>query len=247
MVNSAATAASLAPWYEQAGRGLPPLAVAPLGVPAVSRAAPQPGLQPYFVSLGTIEPRKNHLLLLNLWRQLAAQHGPDTPQLLLLGRRGWKREHPGHAGPVRGAARPGDRNRAVAGPRIRRLLGGARALLFPSFAEGYGLPLAEALALGVPAICSALPALQEVGGAVPDYLILLDGVAWRRAVLDHAAEDSPARKAQLARLLHWQPPRWEDHFAILEPFLAGLAERRAGHADATRREALPAPLALAHP
>jgi glycosyltransferase involved in cell wall biosynthesis len=97
-------------------------------------------------------------------------------------------------------------------------------LLFPSFAEGYGLPLAEALALGVPAICSDLPALREVGGAAAEYLDPLDGLGWRRLILAYAAADSaPERQAQIARLSTWAAPSWQDHFALLDPWIENLA------------------------
>lgn len=49
------------------------------------------------------------------------------------------------------------------------LLRGARALLFPSFVEGYGLPLVEALHLRTPAIVSDIAAFREIAGHVPDY------------------------------------------------------------------------------
>ena len=55
------------------------------------------------------------------------------------------------------------------------LLAGARALLCPAFVEGYGLPIAEALALGVPVICSDIPVFREVGRNVPEFLDPLDG------------------------------------------------------------------------
>jgi glycosyltransferase involved in cell wall biosynthesis len=178
IVNSAATAAELAPHLQNGIINIPLLA-ASLGIdaPRTDTNFPRPA-GPYFVCLGTIEPRKNHLLLLHIWRDLAQRMGMETPKLLIIGRRGWKNENiidmlercPALAGVVREYADlPDD---AVAG-----LLQGARALLFPSFAEGYGLPLAEALALGVPAICSDLPALREVGGDAPDYLSPLDGLA----------------------------------------------------------------------
>jgi glycosyltransferase involved in cell wall biosynthesis len=44
----------------------------------------------------------------------------------------------------------------------------------PSLAEGYGLPVAEALALGVPVLCSDLPELREIGLDAPEYLDPLD-------------------------------------------------------------------------
>jgi glycosyltransferase involved in cell wall biosynthesis len=227
IANSGATAAAL--WPYLARREIPPeLVVAPLGVRTMSAATTQPtamaGGQPHFITLGTIEPRKNHLLLLHLWRDMARTHGAESPRLMIIGKRGWENENvvdilercTALEGLVQEAGQLADRQ--VAG-----LMRGAAALLFPSFAEGYGLPLAEALALGVPAICSDLPALREVGGAVPDYLDPLDGAAWRQAVLDYAQPDSPRRAAQMARMAHWRAPNWGEHFAMVDDMLEKVA------------------------
>ncbi len=223
IVNSAATAAELAPWLSSRLDPLP-VAVAPLGITSPQVEAPPVALRPYFVVLGTIEPRKNHLLLLHLWRQLAATMGGATPRLLVIGKRGWENENVldllercrDFDGTVEELGCPPDEE-------VTRLLRGARALLFPSFAEGYGLPVAEALALGVPVIASPLAAVREVAGEVPDYLDPLDGPAWRSAVLDYARPDSAARRAQLARMAGWRAPGWAEHFAILKATLDGLA------------------------
>ncbi|MFN6954593.1 MAG: glycosyltransferase family 4 protein [Acetobacteraceae bacterium] len=219
IVNSAATAAALEPHLARRADA-PPVLVAPLGTDhAAVPDVPVP-LEPYFVVLGTIEPRKNHLLLLNLWRQFAARMGPAAPRLLIVGRRGWENENIVDMLDRCAALRPTVQE---LGPlpdrRVAELLKGARALLFPSFVEGYGLPLVEALALGVPAICSDLPALREVGGEVPDYLDPLDGAAWRAAILDYARTGSPARRAQMQRLAGWRAPAWSEHFAAVSEFL----------------------------
>ncbi|WBV43095.1 glycosyltransferase family 1 protein [Pseudoroseomonas cervicalis] len=243
IVNSAATADALAPHL--GGRAAPPpVLVAPLGIDTLPRQAPS-GEDPYFVTLGTIEPRKNHLLLLHLWRQMALTHGAATPRLLIIGKRGWENENivdilercTALHGVVQEVGQLPDRS-------VAELLQGARALLFPSFAEGYGLPLAEALAAGVPAICSDLPALREVGGEVPDYLDPLDGAAWREAVLDYASPGSPARSAQMARLEGWQAPAWADHFQLVDGLLRQVTDpaRQRGLAQpAPRPAARPAP------
>ena len=225
IVNSAHTAAALRP-HLRVRTTPPPVIVAPLGIEPPPVPAPALPAEPYFVVLGTIEPRKNHLLLLHLWRDLAARMGGRTPHLLIVGRRGWENENIVDIlercdvlrGTVREVGQVPDRE-------VWEILRGARALLFPSFAEGYGLPLAEALALGVPAICSDLPALREVGGTVPDYLDPLDGPAWRNATLDYAEPASGSRTAQIERLAGWRPPRWEAHFAAVDEMLASLPQR----------------------
>ncbi len=248
LANSGATAAAVRSHLGRADAA-PPLAIAPLGLdraPARAAVRRPPPAAPYFVCLGTIEPRKNHLLLLHLWRALAAEAGPAAPRLVLVGRRGWENENIldllDRCPALRGLV---EERRDASDPEVTALLRGSRALLFPSFAEGYGLPLAEALALGVPAVCSDIPALREVGGAVPDYLDPLDGPAWRRAVADYARPQSPRREAQLARLGGWRPPSWDAHFAVLDGLLAEVARARAEAAvPGARDRAAPAPDAV---
>jgi len=235
IVNSAATAEALNPHLRHRSTP-PPVLVAPLGIDTEGGPAPATALDPYFIALGTIEPRKNHLLLLHLWRELARLHGPRTPRLLIIGKRGWENENvidilercTALHGVVQEVGQLPDR-------MVSELMRGARALLFPSFAEGYGLPLAEALAVGVPVICSDLPALREVGGTVPDYLDPLDGSAWRNAVVDYAAAGSAARASQISRMAGWAAPRWEDHFRAVETLLHEVTVPAAGLHPSQRR------------
>ena len=222
LVNSHATARAIAPYLAEAGRS-PALLVAPLGIEPRFAAAALPAAAPYFLCLGTIEPRKNHLLVLQIWRAMAERSPGTTPKLVLAGRRGWENENvvdlldrcPALQGHVVEAGRVGD-------AELAGLISGARAVLMPSFAEGFGLPVAEALAAGVPVIASDIPVLRETGGVVPDYLDPLDGPGWTRAVQDHARADSPMRAAQLARMRGWAAPRWDAHFAQVFAFLDAL-------------------------
>lgn len=227
IVPSAATGEALQPYLDRAARA-PPVLAAPFGIEAAN-SAPAARIvpaRPYFVCLGTIEARKNHLLLLNLWRELAAEHGPETPELLLIGRRGWEIENTidmlDRCPALRGVVRE---HSQISDSETAGLIKDARALLLPSFAEGFGFPLAEALALGTPVLASDVAAMRELGGGVPEYLAPLDGAGWRAAILDYAADPSPRREAQLRRLAGWRPPRWSDHFAAVEGLLADLAGR----------------------
>jgi len=231
IVNSAETRAALQPHLDRAGRA-PPVLVAPFGVdlPAAPTDRPPPFERSYFVYVSTIEARKNHLLLLNLWRRLATELGDSAPLLVLVGQRGWETENVvdmlDRCPALKGAV---IEHNAMPDAEMVPLLKGAKALLLPSFAEGFGFPLIEALELGVPALCSDIPALRETGGAVPDFLDPLDGPGWQLAILDYAAPGSPRRAAQLARLSRWEPPSWEHHFAIVDRFIADVA---AGPASA---------------
>ncbi|MGE0258814.1 MAG: glycosyltransferase [Alphaproteobacteria bacterium] len=228
IVNSAVTGAALQDHLDRAGR-TPPVLTAPFGadLPAAAQSGVPPIGRPYFVYVGTIEARKNHLLLLNLWRQLSRDLGERTPVLVLVGQRGWEIEN---------VVDMLDRCPALRGTVIELnaapdaalvpLLRGARGLLLPSFAEGFGFPVIEALQLGVPVLCSDIAALREIGGAVPEFLDPLDGPGWRAAILDYAAPKSPRRAAQLARLAGWSPPRWDGYFAAVDRFIAEVASAR---------------------
>jgi glycosyltransferase involved in cell wall biosynthesis len=223
LVNSEATAERLAAHLHAAGRSVP-LHVAPLAPTfAPSASTPTDG-SPYFVMVATLEPRKNHLLLLNVWRRmLETREAATVPRLVLVGRRGWENENlldmldrcPALEAVVV------ERN-GLADRQVRDLIAGARALLLPSFAEGFGLPVVEAMALGTPVIASDLPALREAGGGVSEHLDPLDGPGWMEAVLDYATPASPRRAAQLARIRDWRAPTWRSRVDGVLDFLATL-------------------------
>ena len=233
IVNSAATGAALAS-YLPADRAV---LVAPLGgSPPVPGIAPAAGDRPYFLCVGTIEPRKNHLMLLHLWRRLVAVHGDGAPRLLIVGQRGWENENVvdllDRCNALRGhVVELG----TVSDTRLTALLRGARALLMPSFAEGFGLPVAEALAHGTPALCSDLPALRQAGGMVPEYLDPLDAPAWGTAVMDYAANGSLRRDAQIRRLPGWTATTWDAHVDSVLDFVDRIESRAGANRDRPKR------------
>jgi glycosyltransferase involved in cell wall biosynthesis len=231
VVNSQATADSLMPYLLRAGRQIPVVVahpgaefVAPLSLPVRAGSEAVASSSPYFVCIGTIEPRKNHLLLLHLWRHLAAQRDPATPRLVLVGQRGWENEN--IVDIIDRCSRLDGllvEHNALPDRALRPLLAGARALLCPAFIEGYGLPIAEALALGVPVICSDIPVFREVGLDVPEFFDPLDGLGWLQAIRDYSAADSPRRAAQITRLRDWRAPRWEPHMDAVMSLIERLS------------------------
>jgi len=176
--------------------------------------------RPYFIYISTIEPRKNHLLLLNIWRRLVEQMGDAAPMLVLVGRRGWENENVVDM-LERGEILRGHVIEAgqVSDSEMQALTRNARAMLMPSFVEGFGMPVVEALAAGVPVVCSDIVAHREVGGDAPDYLDPLDGMGWMRVIRAYSVEGSPERAAQMDRIAAWSPPTWRDYFDIVENIL----------------------------
>lgn len=193
--------------FARLGR-VPPGVTAPLGVdPPVPGRLPPDAVprRPHFVMLGTIEPRKNHDLLLDLWARFA-----PAADLMVIGGRGWA----DRATLARlDAGIPGVREiRGADDAEVAAWLCGARALLFPSRAEGFGLPAVEAAMLGCPVICSDLPVFREILGDKAVYLDPGDLYSWAKAVNGHipAANKNEDRDRVESDRIGW--PSWDGHF-----------------------------------
>jgi glycosyltransferase involved in cell wall biosynthesis len=213
----------LAREIEAAGLAPRPIWAQPFPSPlaGVTAAAPRETGHPYFVVVGTIEPRKNHLLLLQIWRELA-QSSATPPRLVLVGARGWGVEQALDMLDRCEAIRPHVAEASNLGsPDLADLIAGARALLAPSFAEGYGLPVVEALALGTPVVAADTEAAREVSQGRARLLSPLDGPGWA-AEIERLAGDPGYHAEQRARAAGFAAPNWPDYFASLERFLDGL-------------------------
>jgi len=209
IVPTAAARESVLRALQARGRAEIAVATMPHPVAPVFLAAdmPDPELhsQNYFVACGAIEPRKNHRLLLDVWRNLLRQRGDRTPMLVVAG------APAGQGGPIlemlAESAPPRGRvivARDLSSPALRRLITHARALLMPSFAEGFGLPVIEALAVGTPVIASGLAAHREVGGDCAVYCDPADAEAWLQAIIAFTDGDSSAAEIR-ARVAAYQP------------------------------------------
>ena len=216
LANSEDTRKSLIAHWRGADR-LPNIAVAPLGLAEVPEMdTPRDPLS--FVMVGSIEPRKNHALMLDVWEMLAKDLTPERmPRLSIIGPRGWQ-DRPffqrldNH--PLRGTsifelgALPED--------ELHQQIAGASALLFPSVAEGYGFPPLEALAHGTLPIVSDLPVLRETLGASAVYLPPMDAYSWVETIKKRV--DGSLAVPDLTAAPR---PTWRDHFDTVIQAVAG--------------------------
>jgi len=124
--------------------------------------------EPFGLHVGTLEPRKNILYLLEAWRRARAL-STEVPALVLSGRYGWKTDEIQPA--VEGAVAEGWLHHLgyVDAEELAWLYREARIVAFPSLYEGFGLPAIEALWAGSPLLCSDIPVLREVAGDAALY------------------------------------------------------------------------------
>ncbi len=124
----------------------------------------------YVLCVGTIEPRKNHALLLEVWKRLYDRYGEKAPSLLIIGKWGWRiesfRESLAAAGNVHGKIVVLE---GLSDSELRYLYRHCLFTVFPSFAEGWGLPVGESLYFGKPCLASNSSSIPEVGGDLVRY------------------------------------------------------------------------------
>ena len=178
--------------------------------------------QNYFIVVGAIEPRKNLLMLLQIWTELLRLRGARTPRLVVAGF------------PARGG-RPILRQLLACGhlrdhvivtsglssPALRQLVENARAVLMPSRAEGFGLPIVEALTVGTPVLASDLPAHREAGGDWAVYLDPADAAGWL-AEIGRFADGGASIEALRRRIAGYRPMTPEQYFRGIAEFLRSL-------------------------
>ena len=151
------------------------------------------GLEPggYFLFYGAVEPKKNVLRLLQ-----AMEAAQTALPLLVVGRNAWLYRNVETFLAKRGRSRTGKFRRLPYVPfeTLMFLLKGARALIFPSLYEGFGIPVLEAMSMGIPVITSRCGALAEVGGDAAHYIDPYDISDIAAAISRLASDDMYAAK-----------------------------------------------------
>ncbi|MGH6980636.1 MAG: glycosyltransferase [Stellaceae bacterium] len=194
------------------GLSLPPIERISFGAGfAVTGAGSPPSFapEPFVLYVSTIGGRKNHALLLRVWRRLIGKHGVGSvPALVFVGTGE-------HLGAVRGAIESGGLSgkvviaTAVGDAELRELYRRCLVTVYPSFTEGWGLPIAESLTYGKFCVASHGGALPEIGGDLIDYFDPADDDD-ATAKIERALFDRDYLAMRTARVAAtYRAPSWE--------------------------------------
>jgi glycosyltransferase involved in cell wall biosynthesis len=197
---------------DHAGRALP-TSVVTLGVDHLRPQHDEPAVarvRRTLVHVGTVEPRKDVDTIIDAFESLVDEF--DDVDLLLIGRQGWKAERT--ASRIRSHALYGDRLRwldTAGDDRLAHAYADAFCALVASRYEGYGLPVAEALARGCVVISTDGGALGEVAPGLVDHVAVGDGAAMAASVRVYLTDDERWHDRR-ASIRQWVAPSW-DHCA----------------------------------
>ena len=231
IVNSRDSRRAIEAALKERGARVPDMEVLPLAVgaefaKAKRSAAPRPPV-PYFLYVGNIEPRKNLLFLLEVWRRLVERYGVRAPRLVIAGRRAWESEN---------IVDVLERTRSLApflaeasdltDAGLARLMANCTALVAPSFSEGFGLPVVESLAAGAPVVASDIAAHREVGDGCAVFADAIDGPAWVAAIETLMDDGSELRRQRLEKIAAYQPLSWAAHVGAAHELIERCALRR---------------------
>jgi glycosyltransferase involved in cell wall biosynthesis len=169
---------------------------------------------PYVLCVGTLEPRKNLVTALRVFRRVSAEV-PEA-ELVIAGGQGWRnRDFEAELG--RGhAARSLRLTGFVTDERLVDLYAGAACFLFPSLGEGFGLPPLEAMACGAPVVTSDHPALKEVVGDAALQAPPLDVEALAAHVIAVLQDGQLASGLRAAGIARARPFTWTAAAAATE-------------------------------
>jgi len=154
-------------------------------------------LEDYILSVGRIEPRKNHNALIESYAYLKAM-GKELPKMVLVGGKDFGYETLAASVKAKGLDKDVVFLHSISDGMLPHLYRAALVMAYPSFAEGFGIPPLEAMACGCPVITSGTTALEEVVG---DAGWLIDPNQWPTLAqaLQEAIQDPSARRAKTAQ------------------------------------------------
>jgi glycosyltransferase involved in cell wall biosynthesis len=171
----------------------------------------------YVLYVSTIEARKNHRILYHIYHILCSEgYGDILPNLVFVGRIGWGVDDllreisldPVLSGKIKIIDKIND-------SELIWLYKNAMFCVYPSYYEGWGLPVAEALSHGKVVVVSDNSSLPEVGGDCAIYLNAFDTIAWRNMIL-RLVQDSVYRKALEDNIrMNYQSKKWAETCEVI--------------------------------
>lgn len=164
-----------------------------------------------FTIFCTIEPRKNHILLLNIWKELINSGMENIPKLSIIGRRGWFNEDVFRVLDKSPAIREyvSEFNQMTDEEMINEI-STSKATLFPSFGEGWGLPIVESLSMGIPVICSDIEVHRECSQGMAEFINSLDAVKWKEKIIEMSNYDDEEYIEKNKYINNFKPITWTE-------------------------------------
>ena len=180
----------------------------------------------FVLSVSTIQSRKNFDLLYHVWHRLAEQNTPNLPTLVIVGQPGfgsgdllWQIENdPVTRGKIVVLHRASDDN-------LSWLYQNCLWTMYPSFYEGWGLPVSESLAFGKYCLASNTSSMPEAGAGLAGHIDPLDFASWRNAVVE--LNNSPEQLAHFEKTIReeYRPTTWASSAGILANELTRLSTK----------------------
>ncbi len=194
------------------------------------RPSEPPHLEPgrFVLSVSTIQPRKNFELLYRVWRRLAEDGIAGVPTLIIVGQSGH-----GSTELLRQIAGDAYTRKTISvlhgasDEELAWLYQNCLWTLYPSFYEGWGLPISESLAYGKYCLASNSSSLPEAGAGLIKHLDPLDLMAWRNAVIDLINSPGQLERLEKSIRTQYRLMTWAHSAEILVSELATLSPRRS--------------------
>lgn len=205
----------IANWLKAHNLNVPPIATIRLGDDFKKSELKRPNIEKldqerFILCVGTVEARKNHTLLYYVYK-LATQRSMDLPPLVVVGRRGWLSDDIYEMMTVD----PEVKDKLIfmhhtSDEELAWLYSNCLFSIYPSFYEGWGLPIAESIAHGVPCLASNTSSMPEVAGNLIDYFSPTSSDECLAAVVNllNPAVLQEARE----RIEAYRPTSWDETF-----------------------------------